>query len=299
MARKYNYGGQAVIEGVMMRGQKAVVTAVRRPNGEITTEARPIPPISAGRLRRIPFVRGIVVLVEALVLGIQSLLYSANVALEEEKEEITGKAVWGMIGTSVVLLVVLFFLAPLFITKLANNFIPNSLLFHIVEGVVRLGIFIAYLKVISMMPDIKRVFMYHGAEHKTVNAREAGVPLEVADVRKYGTAHARCGTSFLLTVLIIAIIVFAFIGRDVLWVMIVARVVLIPVIMALGYEIIYFSARHEHNWFVRGIMAPGLWLQSMTTSEPDDRQLEVAIAALKQAVAIDEGEAALPETVGA
>jgi uncharacterized protein YqhQ len=299
MAKQYNYGGQAVIEGVMMRGQKAVVTAVRRPNGEITSEAKPIPAISSGKLRRIPFVRGIVVLVEAMVLGIQALMYSANVALEEEQEEITGKAVWGMIGFSVVLVVVLFFLAPLFLTKLANNFIPNSLLFHIVEGVIRLAIFVAYLKVISMMSDIKRVFMYHGAEHKTVNAREAGVPLEVAHVRKYGTAHSRCGTSFLLTVLIIAVIVFAFIGRDILWLMITARIVLIPVIMALGYEVIYFSAKHTHNWFVRGIMAPGLWMQSMTTDEPDDRQIEVAIAALNRAVAIDEGKEALPEATGA
>ena len=290
MTKKFNYGGQAVIEGVMMRGQKAAVTVVRRPGGGLATDVRPLHPIYTGRMRRAPLMRGIIVLIEALVLGIKSLLYSANISMEEEEEEITTKAVWGMLASAIVLVVVLFFIAPLFLTKLANPYIPNSLVFHIVEGVIRLAIFLAYLKIISLLPDIKRVFTYHGAEHKTVNAYEAGVPLEVEAVKKYSTAHARCGTSFLFAVLIIAIIILAFVGRETLWLMVVARVILIPVIAALGYELIYFSARHAKNRLVRIIMAPGLLLQSLTTGEPDDSQLEVAISALKKAVEIDELE---------
>jgi len=290
MAKKFNYGGQAVIEGVMMRGRKAVVTAVRRPSGSLAMDIKPLPSLYTSWMRRTPMIRGIVVLIEAMVLGIKSLLYSANIAMEEEEEEIPSKAIWGMVASAIVLVVVLFFIAPLFLTKLANPYIPNSLVFHIIEGVIRLAIFIAYLKVISLLPDIKRVFTYHGAEHKTVNAYESGVPLEVEAVREYSTAHVRCGTSFLFAVLIIAIIVFAFIGRQTLWLMVLSRVVLIPVIAAIGYEVTYFGARHVKNVLVKAMLSPGLLLQSMTTGEPDDSQLEVAISALKKAVEIDELE---------
>ncbi len=288
--KKYNYGGQAVIEGVMIRGRKAVVTAVRRPGGDIAVDARPVPSISTGRMRRMPLIRGVVILIEAMVLGIKSLLYSANIAVEEEEEEIPATAIWGMIASAAVLVVALFFLAPLFLTKLVNEYIPNTVVFHIIEGVIRLAIFVAYLKIIGLLPDIKRVFTYHGAEHKTVNAYEAGVPMEVEAVKIYSTAHVRCGTSFLFTVLIIAIIVFAFIGREILWLMILSRIVLIPVIMALGYEVIYFGSKHANNWFVKLLLAPGLLLQSLTTGEPDGSQLEVAISALNRAVEIDLAE---------
>ncbi len=290
--KKYNYGGQAVIEGVMIRGRTSVVTAVRRPNGEITVDVKPLPSLTTNRLRRAPLLRGVVILIEAMVLGIKSLLYSANIAMEEEEEEIPTKAIWGMIASAVVLVVVLFFIAPLFLTKLANNYIPNTVVFHIVEGVIRLAIFIAYLKVISLLPDIKRVFTYHGAEHKTVNAYEAGVPMEVEAIKPYSTAHVRCGTSFLFLVLVIAIFIFSFVGREILWLMIGARIVLIPVIMGLGYEVIYFGARHTNNWFMKIIMAPGLLMQSLTTGEPDDRQMEVAIAAMNKAVEVDRAEEA-------
>ncbi len=292
---KYNYGGQAVIEGVMIRGQKAVVTAVRKSDGEIATDVRPLHPITTGRLRHIPLIRGIVVLIEAMVIGIQSLMYSASAAVEEEGEEVPTKALWLMVGVGVLLVVLLFFLAPLFLTNLINQYMPNSIVFHIVEGVIRIIIFLGYLKLISLMPDIKRVFTYHGAEHKTVNAYEAGVPMEVDDIRKYSTAHVRCGTSFLFLVLIIAIIVFAFIGRDIFWLMIVGRIVLIPVIMALGYEVIYFGAKHSHNWLMRALLWPGLFLQGMTTGEPDDSQIEVAIAAMTKAIEIDQAEEAATE----
>jgi uncharacterized protein YqhQ len=289
---KYNYGGQAVIEGVMIRGRTAVVTAVRRSGGEITTDVRPLHPITTGKLRRLPLIRGIVVLIEAMVIGIQSLMYSASAAIEEEGEEIPAKALWLMVGVGAVLVVLLFFLAPLFLTNLLNEYMPNSIVFHIVEGVIRIIIFLGYLKLIGLMSDIKRVFTYHGAEHKTVNAYEAGVPLEVEHIKKYGTAHVRCGTSFLFLVLIIAIIVFAFIGRDIFWLMIVGRILLIPVIMALGYEVIYFGAKHSRNWLMRILLWPGLFLQGMTTGEPDGSQIEVAIAAMTKALEVDQAEEA-------
>jgi uncharacterized protein YqhQ len=291
--KKFNYGGQAVIEGVMIRGRGAVVTAIRRPGGDIAIDSKPVPSVEKSRARRIPFVRGVVVLIEAMLLGINSLMYSANIAMEEEEEEISNKAIWGMIASGALLVVVIFFIAPLFLTRLVNSLLPNSLAFSLVEGVIRLAIFIAYLKVIGLMSDIKRVFTYHGAEHKTVNAYEAGVPLEPQAIQNYSRAHVRCGTSFLFLVLVVAIVVFSLVGRQVLWLMVLYRIVLIPVIMGLGYEVIYFGARHTGNRFIRIILAPGLWLQSLTTGEPDDRQLEVAIAAMNKAVEIDRAEEAV------
>jgi len=289
MAEKFHYGGQAVIEGVMMRGQKAVVTAVRRPNGDMAVDTQPLSAIYSGRARKTPLLRGIIVLIEAMVLGIKALLYSANVSLEEEEEKISGASVWLMVALAVGLAVALFFIAPLFLTRLLNPYINSSLVFHLIEGFIRVVIFIIYLKLLPLIPDIKRVFAYHGAEHKTINAYEDGVPLEVEAIKKYSTAHVRCGTSFLFAVLIIAIIVFALVGRPSLWLMIVSRIVLIPVIAALGYEVTYFGARHIKNGFVRAVLAPGMWLQSLTTSEPDDSQLEVALAALSKTVEIDQG----------
>jgi uncharacterized protein YqhQ len=292
--KPFNYGGQAVIEGVMMRGRKASVTAVRRTRGDIGMDVKILSSVYTGWMRRTPFIRGVIVLIEAMVLGIKSLMYSANMAMEEEQEEISTKAIIGMMASAMILVVLLFFIAPLFLTKLVNAYIPNTVVFNIVEGVIRLAIFVAYLKAMSLMPDIRRVFTFHGAEHKTVNAFEAGVPLEVADVQKHSTAHVRCGTSFLFAVLIIAIIVFSFVGRQNLWVMVLSRIVLIPVIASIGYEVTYFGARHTKNRLVRAFLSPGLLLQSLTTGEPDDSQIEIAIAALKKAIEIDKAEEARP-----
>ena len=293
MSQKFFYGGQAVIEGVMIRGKKAAVTAVRRPNGETITRVIPLTGIYTGWMRRAPFLRGIIVLIESTVLGIKSLMYSASVSLEEEiKEEISAKAIWGTIIFSFALAIVLFLLVPLFLTKLLDQYIDSALMFNLVEGLIRLAIFLGYLVAVGMVPDIKRVFRYHGAEHKAVNAYEAGVPMEVEAIKKYGTAHVRCGTSFLFVVLMIAIIVFSFIGRPALWLMILSRLLLIPVIAALSYEVVHFGARHAHNPLVRAILAPGRWLQGLTAKEPADTQLEVAIVALKKAVEIDSAEAA-------
>jgi len=294
VAKKFYYGGQAVIEGVMMRGRKAMVTAVRRPDGGVAMDTQPLPNISTGRYGKTPFIRGIIALVEALVLGIKSLLYSANVSMEEEEKEekLSGRAAGGMVAGSLALAVAMFFIAPLFLTKTLDVYIESSIVFHLVEGFIRLAIFIAYLKVLTLSSSLRRIFAYHGAEHKTVNAYEAGVPLEVEVVREYNTTHIRCGTSFLFIVLVIAIIVFAFIGRPSLWLMVLLRIVLIPVIAGLSYEINRFGARHTGSGFVRAFLAPGLWLQKLTTREPDDSQLEVAISALQRTVEIDQIEEA-------
>ncbi|MFC2069400.1 DUF1385 domain-containing protein [Chloroflexota bacterium] len=290
MAKRFYYGGQAVIEGVMMRGRKVMVTTVRRPNNGLATDTQALPAIYSGQMRKVPFLRGIIVLIEAMVLGIKSLLYSANVSLEEEGENISGGLIWVMVAVSLLVAVALFFVVPLFITKLIDPYINSSLLFYLIEGGIRTVIFVLYLGAVSLVPDIKRVFAYHGAEHKTVNAYEDGVPLEVAAVSKYHTAHARCGTSFLFAVLIIAIVVFALVGRPSIGLMVSSRILLIPVIAALGYEVIYFGAGHLKNRLVRALVAPGLWLQSLTTREPDDNQLEVAVTALRRVVEIDQEE---------
>jgi len=271
VAEKTYYGGQAVIEGVMMRGKKTMVTVVRHPGGHLVMDTRPLSAFYTGWLRKAPLLRGIVVLIEAMSLGIGALMYSANVALEEEKEGdkgVAGGLLWLSVLGALVFAVALFLLTPLFLTKLLDPYISSSIVFNLVEGVIRLGIFIAYLKLVGLMADIRRVFAYHGAEHKTVNAYEHGVPLEVEAVRKYDTAHVRCGTSSL-------------------WLMVLSRIVLIPVIAAIGYEVTYFAGRHAENAWVRAILAPGLWLQSLTTREPDDSQLEVAVAALGKVMEID------------
>ena len=291
MAKKFYYGGQAVIEGVMMRGQKTMVTAVRRPNGELAIDTQPLPTIYTGWMRKTPLIRGVIVLIEALVLGIKTLLYSANVSLEEEEEKISGGLVWAMVTISIVLSIALFFIAPLFLTKLLDPYIHSSLLFHLIEGFIRLAIFIIYLKLMTLLPDIKRVFAYHGAEHKTVNAYEDGVALEVEAIKGYSTAHVRCGTSFLFAVLIIAILVFALIGRPPsLWLIVLSRIILIPVIAALGYEVTHFGGKHTKNGLVRAILYPGLLLQKLTTRQPDDSQLEVAVSALRKVVEIEQPE---------
>ncbi len=294
--KQFNYGGQAVIEGVMIRGRKYLVTAIRKPDGSITLDKQPLSSLYTGKLRAMPLFRGIIVLIEALVLGMKTLFYSANEALEEEGEEVGAWWMWVMLLVSLAFAIALFFLAPLFLTRWIG--IANPLWFNVVDGLIRLAIFVLYLWAVSLMPDIRRVFAYHGAEHKTVNGYEAGVPLEPESVKKFSKAHIRCGGSFLFAVLIIAIIVFSLVGKPDLWLLILSRILLLPVISALGYEVIYFGARHPNNFFVKIILAPGLWVQSFTTREPDNSQLEVAIAAMKAAVEADnppEKSEALPQ----
>lgn len=289
MEKSFHYGGQAVMEGVMIRGKEGVAISVRQPDGELNTVRQPLASVYKGRLREMPLVRGIIVLVETLVLGTRALLHSAQVAAAEEGEEkIPAALLWGTVAASLALGVALFVMVPLFATRyLIDPYINSALLSNVLEGLIRIGIFIAYLKLISLMPDIRRVFAYHGAEHKVVNAYEAGVPLEVEAVKNYSTAHARCGTAFLFIVLIVAIFVFALVGQPTLWIRILSRIALIPVIAVIGYEIMKFGAAHINNKIVRFLLAPGLMLQSMTTREPDDSQIEAAISALSEVLEID------------
>jgi hypothetical protein len=289
MEKSFHYGGQAVIEGVMIRGKEGVAISVRQPDGELNVVRQPLASIYKGRLREMPLIRGIIALVETLVLGTQSLLHSAQVAAAEEVgEKIPTAILWGTVAVSLALGVALFFMVPLFTTRyLIDPYIESALLSNVLEGLIRIGIFIAYLKVISLIPDIKRVFAYHGAEHKVVNAYEAGVPLEVESVKKYSTAHARCGTAFLFIVLIVSIFVFALVGQPTLWIRILSRIALIPVIAVISYEIMKFGAGHMNNPIVRVLLAPGLMLQAITTREPDDSQIEAAISALNEVIEID------------
>ena len=290
MANKiYHYGGQAVLEGVTIRGQKNMVTVVRKPDGEMVIDKQPLSNVYTGWMRSTPFIRGIIVLIESLVFGVQTLTYSANVALGEENAKKTGWWVYIALGFSMVFAVALFFLSPLYLTKWMGVQ-PSSISFSLVEGVIRLVIFLIYLWLVSLMPDIKRVFAYHGAEHKAVNGFEAGATLEPEAIRKYSKAHIRCGGSFLFAVLIIAIIVFSIVSvwaKQALWILILSRIVLIPVIASLGYEFIYFAANHTNNFFIKILLKPGLWLQALTTREPDNSQLEVGIMAMKTAVEAD------------
>lgn len=289
MAKPFYHGGQAVIEGVMMRGKRNLAISVRRPDGKLEVLKQPLANIYQGRLREIPLVRGVIVLIETLVLGVQALLHSAQIASAEE-EKIPTAALWGIVAASMAFAVAIFFITPLLATRYFDIYIASDLISNLIEGLVRISIFIAYLKLIGLFPDVKRVFAYHGAEHKVVNAYEAGCPLELETIKGYSTAHARCGTSFIFAVLIIAILVFALLGRPSLWLSILSRIILLPVIAALGYEVTRFGAKYSKNILSRILLAPGLMLQAMTTREPDDSQLEAAISALNEVIEADNSE---------
>ena len=287
MTRPFYHGGQAVIEGVMMRGERNFAISVRRPDGKLEIIRQPLASIYKGRLRKTPLVRGIIVLIETLILGTRALLQSAQIDSAEEGEEIPAAALAGIVATSLAFAIALFFVLPLLATRYFDIYIRSDFISNIIEGFVRMGFFIAYLKLISLVPDIRRVFAYHGAEHKVVNAYEAGCPLEIEAIRSHSTAHARCGTSFIFVVLIIAILIFSSLGRPQLWLTILSRIILLPVIAALGYEITRFMAKHSKNVLAQVLLAPGLALQSMTTREPDERQLETAISALNEVIEAD------------
>ena len=290
MRDKPTYGGQAILEGVMIRGQTSMSVAVRRPDGTVALQCTPLSQLFTGSLRRVPLLRGVIVLVETLTLGMRALNYSANVGMEAEDEELGSGAVLGMIGIALVFGIGLFFLVPVFASRSLEGVLGSDLLSNLVEGVIRLTLFLGYIVLISRMEGIRRVFMYHGAEHMTVHAQERGDPLDIVSVRKYATAHPRCGTAFLLVVMVVAVIAFVFVGREPLWWLIVSRVVLVPVIAAVSYEVIRLSGRYSSNPLVGLITGPSLALQSLTTRQPDDDQIEIAIAAMTQAIDADERE---------
>jgi uncharacterized protein YqhQ len=283
MGKPFNYGGQAVIEGVMMRGAKQMCVAVRAPSGEIVVHCEALnPTIYAGFIAKVPFVRGLTMLWDALGLGIRTLLFSADVAMGEEDVEFSGPIAWGTIAFSLIMGVAVFFVGPLLLVGLIDRFITSSFLSNLLEGLIRLAFLLLYVWAVGFIPDIRRVFGYHGAEHKAINAYEAGDELTVEGVERNSVVHPRCGTAFLLMVVVVSILVFALLGRPPLLLRIVSRVVLIPVIAGIAYEFIKFSAAHQKHWLMRLLIAPGLWLQSFTTRPPEAPMLEVAIAALKR-----------------
>jgi len=281
----------------MMRGRSSIAIAVRRPNGEIVVKDEKLSSWSTGRIRDIPLIRGTIVLAETLIVGIRALFYSASVAVEEDmEEEATSKVLWGSVIVGLVLAIGLFVVLPLLIVELViDPHVSSAVIGNVADGFIRLLIFGIYLKAITLMPDIRRVFAYHGAEHATINAYEAGETLNIENVRKYGTAHSRCGTSFLLFVLVIAVIAHAFLG-DPHWALrFLERMAILPLIAAVSYEIIKFCAAHVDNSAVRIILAPGMALQKLTTRKPDDEQIEVAMSALRYVLVVD-GE--LPKEAG-
>jgi uncharacterized protein YqhQ len=289
------YGGQALIEGVMMRGRTTVAMSVRKQDGEIETYGEPLPAaLSADRkLIKIPFLRGVFVLYETLVIGTRMLMRSASIAAEGEDVELGKGTIALTMIVSIGFAIGLFFLLPLFLSTFAESAVNNDLAANAVEGLIRLVIFVGYIGLIGLMNDIRRVFAYHGAEHKAISAYEHDRPLTPDEVDAFGTAHTRCGTTFLLIVVVISIFFFSLIPRAgvPLWLLFASRIVLVPVIASVAYELVRFGARHYGNPVVRALYAPGLWLQSLTTRPPDRLMLEVSIASLVWVLAKD-GEAA-------
>jgi len=288
---KFYYGGQAVIEGVMMRGQKEMAVAVRAPNGNIVVHREPLTgALYTRQWAKWPLIRGLVVLWDALVLGTKALTWSADVAVQEEGEEasFSGAVAWGTIALSLVVGIALFFLLPSAVAKYMEGPLGISpLASAFVEGGIRLALFLAYLIGIGMMADIKRAFAYHGAEHKTINAYEAGETLVPENTAKYSTAHTRCGTTFLLDVLVLSIFLFAPFQFHNVFLRLLSRLLLVPAVAAIAYEFIRFSADHQESWLMRALIKPGLWLQSLTTREPSQDMLEVGIAALMPVLEAD------------
>lgn len=277
---KLRVGGQAVIEGVMMRGPKLVATAVRDPKGEIVIDVKPVNSLQDRfPILKKPFLRGVVTLFESLVMGIRALSYSAK-TVGEEDEQISDKELAGTIFVAFCLAGVLFIAIPTGAAKLLDEVTADPFWLNLWEGAVRLLIFLAYIAAISQMKDIRRVFQYHGAEHKTIFCYEAGLPLTVANAQKFERLHPRCGTAFLLVVMLVSIFVFAFLGWPDLFTRIVSRLLLLPVVAGISYEVIRLAGNSK-NALVHAAILPGLWLQYLTTRPPDDDMVEVAIASLK------------------
>jgi len=289
MAR-FTYGGQALIEGVLMRGRDAIAVAFRSPQGGIVWETERLDSgFHGSRLARLPFVRGLVVLYETLIVGTRWLVRSASLAASEEGIELGRGAVALMLGVTLAAGIGFFFLLPLIIATLTTSQTDSrGLVQSLVEGLVRVALFLGYLVLIAQSKDIRRVFQYHGAEHMTIHALEAGDPLTTEAVRKYPTAHQRCGTEFLVVVIALSIVMFSLVGRQPPLIMVGSRIVLIPVIAAVGYELLRLGARHRANPVVKAIMWPGILVQKITTRQPTDDMIEVAIVSMEQALLADQ-----------
>jgi uncharacterized protein YqhQ len=274
------YGGQALIEGVLMRGNKYLAAAFRKPDGEIVIQTEQLGKIYQSKIKKIPFLRGLVILWDALGLGSKYLTISANHQTEDENEKIEGPALYMTLILSFAVAILLFFLGPALIGKGFERWLGfNSIVQNLIEGVVRLIFVITYIWGIGKMPDIARVFSYHGAEHKTINAFESNAPLTPYEVKNFSLQHPRCGTAFILYVVLISIIIFTFIGQTSWLILIISRIILIPFIAMLAYEYIRWTADRLDNPIVQLMAKPGLWLQKLTTREPDESILEISIAA--------------------
>ncbi len=302
-------GGQAVLEGVMMKNRDKYAVAVRKPNGEIDVEVEEYKGVCGDKkFAKLPFIRGVFAFIDSLILGMKVTTYSASFYEEEDEkpsktegklEKLLGNKADDIMMTftvilSVIIAVALFMLLPLFLSDLLGKYIRNASVIAIIEGIIRILIFIAYIAGISLMKDIKRLYMYHGAEHKCINCIEKGRPLTVKDVKRSSRQHKRCGTSFLLFVVLVSVIVFFFIRVDNMALKLVLRIALVPVIAGISYEIIRLAGRSD-NIVVRIISAPGLWMQKLTTKEPDEDMIEVAIASVE---AVFDWKAYLKETFG-
>jgi len=299
MPQPFYYGGQALIEGVLIRGQHNVRMAVRRPDGGIWTGPLPLSPITNGPLRRIPLVRGVIVLAESMLMGIKGLNRSAEIAMADPEDEpipdgeapTMGKAeritMAFSLVTALVLGVGIFFLLPLLGARSLDSYIDSSVVSNMIEGGIRLGLLIGYIWIIGHIKDIRRVFAYHGAEHMTIHAYEHGVPLVPEEIEKFSTSHPRCGTAFLLTVVLVSVLVFTMVGRPSITMAIVSRVALVPVIAAVSYEFLRFSGAHSERPWARLLTYPGLLLQRLTTRWPDRSQIEVAVAAMNTTLVAD------------
>ena len=298
---EFNYGGQAVIEGVMMRGSRAMAVAVRAPSGQVVVHCEPLNQAIYGSwMSKVPFVRGITMLWDALVLGMRTLLYSTEIAIQGETTRVrsahpsespqsvfSAPVAWGTVIFSLALAVGLFSVLPALLTRSIDRYIASALLSNMIEGLIRLALVLTYIWGVGFLPEVRRVFAYHGAEHKTIHAYEAGKPLTVESVRTYATAHARCGTAFTMVVVFVSVLVFALLGRPPLLLRLASRLFLLPLIVGIAYECLRFGARHEATWWIRALLLPGLTLQKLSTREPDDDMIEVAIAALKRVLRED------------
>jgi uncharacterized protein YqhQ len=294
-----NVGGQAVLEGVMMRGPGNWSVAVRTPSGVIAHVSRPIDSAMARhRIFRLPVIRGIMALGESLAIGFRALAISANYAAQEEESadseggepaevdtELSRGALFFAFAVAIGFAIVLFKVTPVLITDMLP--IKSTGWFVIVEGLIRVTIFVSYLALISLLPDLRRVFQYHAAEHKAINAYEAGEELTPEIVQRYSLIHPRCGTAFLLWVMVIAVFVFAFFGRPAWYWLVATRILLLPVIAGIAYELIRFAGKHQGNRFLMTLLAPGLWLQRLTTREPSLDQIEVSIRALREVLDVE------------
>jgi uncharacterized protein YqhQ len=306
-------GGQAVLEGVMMRGVSTWAVAVRKPTADQVAGGRRLEPSEAAqgdievtsfplvsvlrrhRLLRLPVIRGVIALVESLRIGYRALAISANAQLGDDEPEISGGAWWGTVALSLAFAIGLFFLVPVGVTNVFRDALPNSVVFVIVEKSIRIAIFLAYLWLISRMQALRRVFEYHGAEHKTISCYEAGLELTPENAKRFSRLHPRCGTSFLLIVMIVAIVVFAPLGTPAWYWLFLSRILGIPLVAGLAFEIIKLFGRNRHHRWARALMWPGMKLQLLTTREPDTSQLAVAIAALEAVLAVESPDEATEE----